>query len=130
MNPCEALRAIASDSDQTEIRNLAEYALGVAEVSITLGKSDTLVVHIPGVESIGHHITIPFSTDGLTLLRSILIARRSETKKIGSPAAPTQHMVDEWLKANSVTKPEVSRPKLDKATEEAVGEFDLKELGL
>lgn len=72
---------------------------------ISLHTSGDLLLQVPN----GHAVRVPMSLDGLRIIRRILQSRqRDREAKIARPAAPTQYMVDAWLKsANEAAKLEV-----------------------
>lgn len=65
----------------------------------------------------GHWVTIPETLEGLRLLRHILIHRQAGKARIGEEGAPTQWLIDKWLRE-------------DKARKQAEFEKRLADLGL
>lgn len=52
----------------------------------------------------GWQVQIPESLEGLQQLKRMLIAREQRKATIGMEGAPTQSMVDAWLKLNKVRR--------------------------
>ena len=87
--------------------------------TISLNPDGALLLHIPGTGA-GHHVVIPNNEAGHGLLHDILQARQTghecgRIEGIGTPAAPTQHMVKEWLRKNKPKRavPPSPLPDLD-----------------
>ena len=85
---------------------------------------DHFLITVPGNRT-GHTIAIPMSMDGVRYLTTVLRARQSPAilNGIGTASAPTQGMVDEWLKDNKVTKSKAQH--YDPALAALIGDIEL-----
>lgn len=70
-------------------------------MQIELGPDGNFALTLPN----GHTVAIPLTLSGLAAIRRILLsAETSEDRRIGTRGAPIQHMIDQWLKADSARK--------------------------
>lgn len=75
---------------------------------------DFLVTHT-NAQGATHATKLPFDLEGLACLHNILSARakvEAEHAELNTPAAPTQALVDTWLKANKPTSAKVHEERL------------------
>ena len=68
------------------------------DCTIALTPEGRFAVHIPGAGA-GHTVQLPCNLAGLEALRTMLQERqRAPAAKIGTPGAPIQYLIDQWLK--------------------------------
>ncbi len=74
-------------------------------LTITLSPAGHFVIHVPGMTQ-GHDLTFITDDDGIAALKRLLIKRQSPDtlQGIGTESAPTQSMIDDWIKANGVSR--------------------------
>ena len=79
-------------------------------MQVSLGPEGQLILSIPSdISHRSHDVTIPLTVDGLYLIQSVLSARKTSTdRRIGTPAAPTQRMIEAFL----VKKEQAQREEL------------------
>lgn len=88
-----------------------------AEFTIALSEAGGLTAFIPAIDAQGgHHIEVPLTLAGLTLLKNMLQSREADMRrarhaaKIANRGAMTQQMVDAWLKENKTKVSKVVKP--------------------
>lgn len=72
-------------------------------MEIALTPSGALILTGPS----GQHFTVPSSPIGLTVIKRVLQAQaeaREADWRFGSPANPTQALIDEWLRHDAENK--------------------------
>jgi hypothetical protein len=76
-------------------------------MDIQLSPSGNFILAVPsdGPKASGvHHVVIPATLTGIAVLKKILSKQSRKRDAIGSESAPTQHMIDQWLKADAEAK--------------------------
>lgn len=76
-------------------------------MDISLSPSGNFVLAVPsdGPRASGvHHVVIPATLSGIQVLKKILSRNAARRGAIGEASAPTQYMVDQWLKADADAK--------------------------
>ncbi len=74
------------------------------DVSIDIGKGQTLQCMIPSRTGASHVVEIPMTVDGLRVLHRILTARKGERNStLGMEGSPTQAIIRKWLAENRAT---------------------------
>jgi len=75
--------------------------------------SPTIALHDNGTHLVvqfpGHAVNVPMDDRGWEVIRTVLQARADESvadwnKGIGTAAQPTQDLINDWLRNNTVTK--------------------------
>ena len=71
-------------------------------MKFSLGPNDSLVLELESPHVNGsYHVAVPFTVDGLIMVRQILRDRaRSPEAKIGTKASPTQEMVNHFMRTH------------------------------
>jgi ribonuclease HI len=107
------------------------YPLPQHAVGLTLTASGDLRVYIPGQQSDGHSFEVPATQAGLNAIVQVLKERQAaETHELTIRAdmkAPTQHIVDQWLRNNSPVKP-APKPKRETARRVPLVNVDVSDL--
>lgn len=77
-------------------------------MDISVADDGRLALRIPTINSDNYHtVFIPMTLNGLYLLRDMLTRNQLRTnEKIGDPLAPTQALVDQWMKTDRAAKAE------------------------
>lgn len=84
----------------------------MSKLSIELADNGGFTVEIPSDTTEGaHHVQIPFTQTGLSVLRKLLQERAKERKAtLGMNGSPTQQMVDAWLRREREERAVEERP--------------------
>lgn len=85
-------------------------------MDITLSPSGNFVLAVPseGPKASGvHHVVIPATLSGIQVLKKILSRNAKQRGAIGEASAPTQYMIDQWLKADAEAKAAATAAKFE-----------------
>lgn len=70
----------------------------MSDVTISLSGNGFALTVPSDLSGRTHTLDIPLNLGGLKIIRKALMARQQETdRRIGTPASPTQSMVEAWL---------------------------------
>lgn len=73
--------------------------------SLSLSPSGDLLLSIPSPTGEAQTVLVPFSVEGLRVIRKVLLARESEPdQRLGHWSEPTQSMVEAFLRNERETK--------------------------
>lgn len=84
----------------------------MTELTIALSDNGGFEVAVPSSTGGLHHVQIPFTLTGLSVLRKLLQERAKQRKAtIGMNGSPTQQMVEAWLKKDQEERAAAPKPQ-------------------
>lgn len=95
--------------------------------TISLADNGGFLLEIPSQTVEGsHHVVIPFTLTGLSILRKVLQERQREARStIGMNGSPTQAQVEAWLEAERKQRETETKPKPELLAGLNIEELDL-----
>lgn len=70
----------------------------MSDITITLSGASFALCVPSDITGGTHLVQIPFSLEGMKIIRKVLMARQKEAdRRIGNASSPTQAMVESWL---------------------------------
>lgn len=109
------------------------YPLPMDAIALSLRSDGRLQVYLPGLNSDGHTIAVSPDANGMRAIVTILQERLKlpEQKRTisGEMYSPTQQIVDQWLRQNSLTRPaQDSKPKSRKVSSAVLANLNINDL--